>query len=228
MANLDQVLSAARAPATASELSHEAAVVATFEGAHRVPVTTAGRPSMLKSTLAKLAAAKVVAAAAAAAILASGGLALAASSGHLPNPLSHSDRATTGDAHATAAAGKPSSTPTHPTESPSESASASPTPSLKGLCTAYQAGSTDNDGSALTSPAFKALVTAAGGAGQVAGYCTTLIGTPTPHPTSHPTGAPTAHPTGVPTSHPTDAATSHPTGAPSGVPTSHPSGAPAH
>ncbi len=86
-----------------------------------------------------------------------------------------------------------------------------------GLCTAY-AHAWKRGEAEQKSVAFRDLVTAAGGADMVAGYCADV-----PHPgasqsrSSHPAGRPTSlptHPTGKPTSLPT-----HPTGKPSGAPT---------
>ena len=47
----------------------------------------------------------------------------------------------------------------------------SPSPSLRGLCTAWAAGAGENPGKAAENPAFGALVKAAGSPGAVPGYC---------------------------------------------------------
>ena len=93
--------------------------------------------------------------------------------------------------------------PTHPTHStdpsddPSDdSGTAGPDAhAFGGLCRAYEAGNKADHGRALQSPAFTALVTAAGGADNVATYCATVPHGPSGHPThpSKPTQA--AHPT---------------------------------
>ncbi|MFN2562887.1 MAG: hypothetical protein ABR571_16535 [Jatrophihabitans sp.] len=95
----------------------------------------------------------------------------------------------------------------------------SPHPNLNGLCHAWLAGAGSQHGKARSNPAFTALITAAGGAGNVAGYCATVIAThpsdsesddaqesgeagQPDHPdrTDHPgNGRVTAHPTGRPT-----------------------------
>jgi len=150
-----------------------------------------------------------------------------------------------------AAAGRPTAIPSHshPTDDPSETATGEPSESddpsapgsdgttgpdahaLPGLCRAYAAGQKADHGDALSSPAFAALVTAAGGTDGVSGFCASLAPAPN-HPThpampSHP--AHPSHP--VAPTHPTHpAAPTHPasTSHPSAPvdhpgPTSHPS-----
>lgn len=193
---------------------------------------------MLKTAFANLIAAKIAAATAVAAA-AAGGVALAAATGNLPGPLQHA-------AHA--AFNAPAANPTHPAPSesddPSESAPASPatessdeasgrpsdagtpSPSLNGLCKAFQAGATSNPGKALNNPAFSVLVATAGGKDNVAAYCVTLVGPAPTHP-----GAPSTHPNGPRSSHPahpTGAPLTHPAGPPASVPAALPSGLPTH
>jgi hypothetical protein len=154
------------------------------------------------------------AAAVAVAAVGAGGVALAASTGALPNPLtSHpSPASSVARAHASA---KPSASERGP-------GNADPSPALVGLCRAYTAGAGSEHGKALENPAFNALITAAGGKDKVDGYCTRLLAASpsASHPggkgnDDHPSGAPSDHPTGAPTDHPTD----HPTGRPSPHPT---------
>jgi hypothetical protein len=149
------------------------------------------------------------------AVAASGGVALAAVSGNTPPNTPPSPASS----HSTAA--NAGSDDTNDSLSPSGQPSASPSPSLTGLCHAWLAGAGSKHGHARTNPAFTVLVTAAGGSGNVAAYCTTRLAAQT-----HPAGPSTtpshpAHPTGRPEkvapSHPT-----HPTGAPTSVPPSHP------
>ncbi len=182
---------------------------------------------MLKTTVAKLLSVKL-AAAAAAATAATGGVALAAATNNLPDAAQSAAHdvfnAPSPDSKAsqvTDTAGKPDAKSTHAPKG-------TPSPSLRGLCNAYQAGATSNDGKAKDNPAFKALFTAAGGADKVAAYCTNLVGAPSTHPsgkpTSAPTGAPESHPSGKPTALPTaEHPSSEPTSAPSGPPSTHPS-----
>ena len=143
-----------------------------------------------------------------------GGVALAAATGHMPANLTGKPAAASSASAAAAA--------THTPAASGESAShpaASPSPSLRGLCQAYTSQVGSNPGKALDSPAFTALITAAGGKDSVTAFCTSLLAT-------HPGNAPASHPAGKPSSHPTPADTTHPTGKPSvlpsGKPTTHP------
>ena len=162
----------------------------------------------MKSALLKLLTVK--AAAIAAVVVGTGGVALAASTGALPNPL---------NSHPVPAA---SPSRAHPGDRPSAphgpGGPASPSPSLVGLCHAYSAGAGSDHGKALDSPAFKALLTAAGGKAGVDAFCTKLLATTQaseapggqPRAGNHPTGHPTEHPTGRPSEHPTDKPSTHP------------------
>ena len=166
----------------------------------------------------------VKAIAVAALVVGGGGVALAASTGALPNPLGN---------HPSPAASAGQSDASHaPTASPHPRGSADPSPSLVGLCKAYTAGAAAAQGKALDNPAFHALLVAAGGKDNVDSYCTTLLATATAHATGsateHPSGRPSSHPTGGPSSHPTGDPSGHPTGDPSGHPTGAPSPKPSH
>jgi hypothetical protein len=224
---LRRVLAAASAPAEARELAGEQAAVAQFRASYADSVQPVRRRSVIKTAAAKVIGAKVVLGAALAA-LATGGVAVAAATDHLPGPGSHHSQAgpAAESSHVrqvspstpTTPSGQPTPTGprgqsgTHP--SSSHASAASPSPSLVGLCTAYEAKVADNPGKALTGPAFTALITAAGGSDNVAAFCVTVLGDG--HPTgspSHPTGSPTTHPT-PPTTYPTPP-TTHPTGSPS-------------
>jgi len=104
--------------------------------------------------------------------------------GHIPDP-GHSDPS----AH-------PDGPSTHPTPV------GSPSPSLVGLCDAFTNLVDSDRGKALQSPAFQALVSAAGSPQAVPGFCASLNPTPKPtHPT--PTQANPTHPTpsGTPNPH---------------------------
>ena len=157
-----------------------------------------------------------------------------------------SSQGPTGSSTSTFTSASTSSSPTGPgtvttaatTATPSDDGSASPTPSLRGLCKAFQA-SDRSHGASLDSTAFAALAAAAGGADQVATYCVALVGapetpssTPTPTPTGKPTdkptptGPPTDKPTGSPTDKPTGSPTDKPTGSPTGKPTGSPTDTP--
>ena len=82
--------------------------------------------------------------------------------------------------------------PTHPTDDPSDdpSDSGSTGPdahAFPGLCRAYSAGQKADHGKALESPAFSALVSAAGGADNVAAFCATFTTGPGASHPAHPT-----------------------------------------
>jgi hypothetical protein len=199
-------LAMASAAAFPGELAGEDAAAAAFRAAASADLAPQpGRRRMFKTAvLAKLLTLKAAAIAVAAVSL--GGVALAATTGVLPNPLAPQN-------------------PGHSTDAPGRQGSpATPSPSLVGLCTAYLAGAGADHGKALESPAFSALITAAGGNDKVDAYCTG-IGVTTPG-SGHESGEATTHPTGEPTSHP--GATDHPTGEPTSHPgvTDHPTGAP--
>ncbi|BCJ73613.1 hypothetical protein CS0771_31570 [Catellatospora sp. IY07-71] len=151
---------------------------------------------MLSTALAKL---LTVKAASVAVVAVGGGVALAATTGVLPNPL-----------------GSPSDKPSashSPKPDHSTGAKGSPSPNLEGLCKAYDAKPDGERGKALQSPAFQALITAAGGQDKVADFCMTVL------PTAKPTGKP-ATPGSKPSTLPSR-------GVPSAKPTDHPGGGPA-
>ncbi len=251
-AALRQVFAAAAGSATPDELAGEQAALAHFRAAHLSPVGTARRRSLLKTAAAKLLAAKVVIGAGFAAA-ATGGVAVAAATHHLPGPLQHEAHAApSGNASksdhpsgsaSTHSSNKPTTSPGAPGQGGEHSSGpathtphATPSPSLRGLCTAYNAGVATNPGKALNNPAFTALITAAGGKDNVAAYCVTVLASAHPsgkpsasdhpsdsdHPTApnHPTEAPSTHPSGPPSTHPSAPAT-HPSGPPSTSPTRH-------
>jgi hypothetical protein len=187
---------------------------------------------MLKTALANALAAKIALASAAAA--ATGGIALAAATGNLPDtsgadaPVAAASDSTGVSTDQPTDPVSPTGTdgvsdPAEPTESaePSESVEptdAGPSPSLNGLCKAYQAGATSNPGKAISNPAFSVLVAAAGGVDQVGDYCTALVGPAATHvpggPDGHGQGAAHGkHATSTPTDEPTDDPTSEPTDA---------------
>jgi hypothetical protein len=217
---LSTLLAAVTPPPAVGEIVGERAALVEFRAAQLTTVPSRRRYSMLKTVLANAAAAKVALSAAAAAA-ATGGIAIAAATGNLPGTAQGPDHANPA-ASATFSTGAPSSgaagsESAEPSSEASEGAggSAAPSPSLSGLCTAFQAGVADNPGKALENPAFSVLVAAAGGKDNVASWCDTLVGAASTHPdaTDHPGGAPADHPNA--TNHPTGAPTEHPTGAPS-------------
>lgn len=215
------LLAGMRARAHPDELVGENAALAAFRAANLGPVRQPRRRSMLAKLLTLKAAA-----AAAVAITATGGVALAASAGVLPNPMSDGGApAAKPSAHAT---GKPSTT------GKEKAGSAAPSPSLVGLCRAYAAEVGSNPGKALENPAFQVLITTAGSKADVAGYCdgvlaaheaerTTPGSAPTVRsskaPATRPSAGPDDHPTGAPATVPTGDTHSRPTGAPTAPPT---------
>ncbi len=202
-------LRAARGQAHRLELAGEQAALAAFRAA--ADLASERRPprkSMLKIALAKLLTVKAAAVAAATGL---GGVALAAGTGVLPNPLfgppatppathAPATHAPATPVPATPAPATPGTTPSHPDgRSGPADAAGSPSPSLVGLCQAYTAGAATNAGQALKNPAFAELVDAAGGADNVEEYCAAATqdtpdapGRPTVNPTGH--GRPTAGP----------------------------------
>jgi hypothetical protein len=173
---------------------------------------------MIRTTVAKILTAKAAAVVAATAI---GTVAVAAGTGNLPTQ--HQDGDAARDTHVSQSAhpSKSDHPSGKPTTSPGSSGdhSATPSPSMVGLCHAFTAGAGDNPGKALENPAFTVLITTAGGKDKVTAYCTALLADATHSagsPASHPTGAPSTHPTGAPTSHPTGAPSTHPTKPPIG------------
>jgi len=153
---------------------------------------------MLKIALAKL---LTVKAAAIATVAVGGGVAVAATAGALPNPFD----AAPSNASASHSAKPDRTTGPH----------GPPSPSLAGLCKAYAAKPDGERGKALESPAFRALISAAGGPEKVTDYCIALL--PSAKPMAKPStpagGKPSTRPTGVPTMKPTG----HP-GKPSATP----------
>ncbi|RZU77747.1 hypothetical protein EV384_6488 [Micromonospora kangleipakensis] len=169
---------------------------------------------MLETALAKLLTLKV--GATALAVAATGGVALAAATGTLPDPLNTSTAKPS--AHAT---GKPSDAADQGKGSPA-GAKGSPSPNLVGLCHAYKAGVADNPGKALENPAFRVLITSAGTKEKVAAYCDTLLANEKGRPSgaAKPTVTP-SHPAGRPQTRPTTAKTERPE-APGGHPATTP------
>jgi hypothetical protein len=226
---LAALLSAAASTETDLAPQAEESAVAAFRAvAHPEPVPTPGGSTVMTRITRKVAAAPVAALAAVGLLVAGGGVALAASQGAVHVPFTGHDS-------------RPSAAPSAPTtvnpgvgqtHAPSDEAtdeapaevSSTPSPSLEGLCVAYQAGAMDK---ASSNSAFAVLQSAAGGADNVAAYCVGLIGERA-HPThpAKPTQAATpshpAHPAhpAMPThpAKPTQAATPDRSGASSRAP----------
>ena len=187
---LVDLLALAAAPAGRDELAGESAALAAFRAARPVPADRPRRRSMIKTTLAKVLTLK---AAAVLAATAAGGVALAASTGALPNPLNGTTQSAPGVVGHVG--GRSSVAPSRGAGS-----AATPSPSLLGLCHAYVAGAGSEHGKVLENPAFGALITTAGGKDKVDAFCADLLASAGPggESTNHPTDGPTGHPTGTP------------------------------
>ncbi|MFI7677984.1 hypothetical protein [Actinophytocola sp. NPDC049390] len=148
------VLRAAAAPAHVGELAGESAAVAAFREAANAP---APHRSVFRRSVAKALTIKAVLVVA---VAGSTGVVLAASEGALPVPWSNvpADAPGTTTPVPNAPIGRVSDDRPSP---------ATPDPAIVGLCEAYTAGE-DKD---LDTPAFQALVDAAGGEDEVAEYC---------------------------------------------------------
>ena len=180
---VDRLMDSLRAPASPRDLAREDDAVAAFDRARLVSPTPL-RSNEMSPRAARTGVKAALASAGVVALLSTG--AAFAAGGHAPwsrgaagEATSHT--ATTRTAHPTH--------PVHPTHPAKPSAGSSMVGGPKahafnGLCRAYAAGSKATHGQALTSPAFNALVTAAGGADNVAAFCAAL---PEPgHGSDHP------------------------------------------
>ncbi|KDN20917.1 hypothetical protein [Amycolatopsis rifamycinica] len=215
------LLAAAAAPPRDGEQTGEPAAMTAFrEAAQHAPAPLPRSPSMIKTRWARLLTVKV--AAAAAAVFTVGGVAAAAVTGALPFQAGDAPSpAPAASSHAQPTAGPAAEvTTTHAPVATRTADQPSPSPSLAGLCHAYSAGDKAEHGKALESPAFTALITAAGDRTKVDGYCDALLKEEAAKP-AHPTGAPAdpggkdhataTHPAGAPSTHPTGPPTTRPT-----------------
>ncbi|MCZ7474262.1 hypothetical protein [Micromonospora sp. WMMC273] len=168
------VLAAVRAAPGAGELDGEAAAVAGYRSARRMPRRRRVRFGV-RMAVAGLAASLT------------GGVALAAT-GNLPRA------ARPAPPPIGTAPPAPETRPARPTGSPGPG---TPQPSAPpGLCVAYRALAEPDRGRALATPAFSDLVTAAGGHDRVPDYCAGLLGDDDPpgRADGGPGGGRTAHP----------------------------------
>lgn len=159
---------------------------------------------MIQLALAKLLTVK--AAAIIGGVTLTGGVAVAASTGVIPNPLRGTQPPV-----ATPAASTPGAALTTPA-APAAAA-------IFGLCTAYLA---EADARLLDTPAYADLVADAGGKENVEAYCTVVAANPPgagPQTTTPPATTPTGKTPGVPTPGSATPTPSHPTGAPTPTPT---------
>lgn len=235
---LTEFLVAARTPVDADTAGLAEALAAFRSVSSPIAAEKSRRASMLKNVAAKIVAAKLLTISGVA-LAATGGIAAAAAStGHLPSPLPHSSHASEVAVAAVASShNKPTAT-TSPsasasaTETDSDSSeptgahpSATPSPSLRGLCQSWLARPHEH-GKADTNPAFTVLVTAAGGTDSVQAYCTDLLSAaPSDSETSSASPSPSTSPSHAQGRPSTVPSPSHPTGKPTALPTpSHPTG----
>jgi len=185
-----RLLAAAAAPGRVTEIAGKEDALRAFQHALRTPAPR----HRLARAIGRIGAIKVTALAVS--VVGIGGVALAATTGTLPAPAQ--------DAAHSAFGAPPARSAARPSTTPSQQPKASPSPSLPGLCVAYNAQPVEDRGKALQSPAFTALVTAAGGPEMVEDFCADLVPAQPGTTPSHPDGAPgTApgnpdHPTGPP------------------------------
>lgn len=191
-----RLLAAASAPAQSGELAGLDSAVAAFAAAPTGAVPLEEKIPMLKNIAGRLAAVKILAVAAG--VLATGGVAFAAvSSNHPARPTlagissgaAGSDSASTdGPTGSSSATASGSATSGTDSSSGRPSHTATPSPSLPGLCTAWLAHPRDVT-KMSNNPAFSVLIKAAGGTDAVNGYCTTLLASAHPSHPAHPTQA---------------------------------------
>jgi hypothetical protein len=152
---LATLLSAAAAVRSGAQPGEQQAVRA-FHAASLAPA----RPARVG--LRRILAVKV---AAAVALFAAGGVAVAATTGHLPGPLGGPHPATSPGPSAGSSGARPDASP-----GPSASEDA-----MVGLCRAYTARGPVERGKVLETSAFRTLVEAAGGRDLVEPYCSTVL-----------------------------------------------------
>ena len=186
-----RVLAAASATGAPIEADREATALAAFRT--RGAGVTASTRSRRAAAKTRFFTSRVIAVFVAGGV-ATGGVAYAASTGHLPGTSTHpgvstsrpdapassnvhgrspsgssaagSSGATTGGSVAASSIGSPTG--------PAGSGTASADPAFIGLCTAYESGVAASKGKALSNPAFSALINAAGGLPNVDAYCARL------------------------------------------------------
>ncbi|WP_127547310.1 hypothetical protein [Actinoplanes sp. OR16] len=152
---LADLLSAAAAPATDRELAGEATAMAAFRAAAHSPAPAVARR---RNPMLKLLTFKV-AAAAFATTATVGGVALAASTGALPNPMFASSSAEPSRSPESSPSWSPRP---KPSDSPKPSSSARPRPKVADLCTEFDGRDRDGRWRALDDDHFRDLVRKAG------------------------------------------------------------------
>jgi hypothetical protein len=194
---VDRLLRAASAPVQPGELAGEAEALRAFRTARSAEPAMSRRPSRRRGWSraigVKVAAISLACAAA--------GVAVAASTGVLPNPI------TEPAGTVPAPSSRPSADPGGSTSMPAASgASTAATPAadraaLAGLCQAYIAAGDRDPGQAVGGAGLAKLVEAAAGADRIVTFCDDLLtaqASPTRTPPAHPSSGPSAHPSPSP------------------------------
>jgi hypothetical protein len=224
--DLARLLAAASTPAHPDELSGEPVVLSAFRAHHEGRIR---RPPGRRSVPAALAVRFLtvkVALASVLAVAATGGVALAATTGVLPDALV--------GAGWTGTPARP-----HSTSAPQVGVAAtpSPTPAPRDLCRAYRDRTSESEGGMLDDPHFRTLIEVAGGRADVPGYCDALLAgdgavvPPTAGGSAEPSDQPArrtgkpSYPPGKPTSLPGNQP-SYPPGKPSSLPGNRPTDRP--
>ncbi|MBO2455305.1 hypothetical protein J4573_50070 [Actinomadura barringtoniae] len=174
---LADLLAAASAPGREAELAGEEAAVAAFRAALSPHALSPQESRSNRLPFGRFFTAKVAAVAVAA--TAAGGVAVAATTGALPipsvtdpgGPTTTVSPATSGSSRGTAAPTK-GGNGTNPTSKPTPG---TPQSTPAALCRTLASGSLKDGARALRSPAFAALVAAAGGAQNVPAYCQKVL-----------------------------------------------------
>jgi len=180
---LAALLAAATAPARPDELAGEAAAMAAFR---------ANPPAVRRWSLRRVLTIKV--AALMTATVAAGGVALASSTGLLPNPF----QPTPGSSQSPSGPSSPKDRSPAPGLSPDGPGHSGQAEAMRGLCHSYQAKPANERGKALRTPAFAALVSEAGGPEHVDAYCTQLLASPAPEKSKDKDGGPNKPPPSPP------------------------------
>jgi hypothetical protein len=181
-AALNELLDAARGPATAEELQGEKAAVAAFTAHRRSAARTPRRPAKARAA--------VVTVATGLALLALGGTAVAARTGNLPQGAQqHAHRLFS-------ALGVPAPRTGPPGPSPSPNSSA-PAILALGWCDAWgrKGGPSGPHPSSLSGDDVRKLAAAAGGEGGIERYCADLRKSASASPAPSPSGSRSASPT---------------------------------
>ncbi|KAB2341897.1 hypothetical protein [Actinomadura rudentiformis] len=184
---LGQLLAAASTPAQERELAGEDAAVAAFTAAAATAAATATATSAAAGTgtapltakrahripLSRILTAKI--AALSLAVTAAGGVALAAGTGTLPMGPLDNDPVTTVSPSPHPVSKTPSTGPSGTRTSPPPANGGVQPSALAALCRKYASVSAAQRAAALRSAAYLPLVSAAGGAPKVTGYCSKLL-----------------------------------------------------